>query len=252
MELDKLGKRQLTIFGIRMDVYAFLAYISTISNALCGSIVLFFFLVGNPLENILTTRLIVLGASFDAIDGKLARRSNFKFKIGSHLDTYADLVTFGLAPAFLILDMLLDYNSLIAWICGSYYVLTASFRLSRFVIAKTTLVFEGMPSPPAAIFIASFYAVQDFHPLFVAFSSVLISALMMSSLPFTGMRRVDNPFDLFHFIFGIVLMLLMTYSPSNWFPFLGRVFIGYIYYFIILGVPHAQWQLKKYGVSLGR
>lgn len=250
MGLDKVGKRKISLVGMELDIYALMAYFSTFSNALCGSIVLFFFVIGNPLNHILTTRLIVLGASFDAIDGKLARRSNYQFKIGSHLDTYADLVTFGLAPAFMILEMLNDYNQIIAWICGSLYVLTASFRLSRFVIAKTSLVFAGMPSPPAAIFIASFYVVPDIHPLFIAFSAILISTLMMSSLPFTGMRKIDNYFDLFHFILGIVLMLLLTYSPSNWFPTLGKIFIGYIYYFIIIGVPHAQWQLRKFESSL--
>lgn len=246
-KLEKIGKKRFSIFGIEMDIFSFLAYFSTISNAICGSIVLYFFIIGSPLDKILATRLIVLGASFDAIDGKLARRSNYKFSIGPHLDTYADLVTFGIAPAFMVLDMLLDYNSLIGWICGSYYVLTASFRLSRFVISKSSFVFAGMPSPPAAIFIASFYVVPDIHPMVIAFSSVLISALMMSSLPFTGMRRVENLFDLFHFVLGIVLMLLLTYAPAEWFPLLGKIFIFYIYYFIIFGVPHAQWQMRKYG-----
>ena len=245
MDLDKIGKREITLFGIKMDIYAVSAYFSTFANALCGSIIIFFFAINSPLERTLATRLVVLGASFDAIDGKLARRSNFKFPIGAKLDTYADLVTFGLSPALMLLDMLIPYNTFIGWVTASFYVLTASFRLSRFVISKKSWVFNGMPSPPAAIFIASFYVINNVHPIFVAFSSILVSALMMSSLPFTAMKKIDNPFDLFQFILGILLMLLMTYSPSAWFDTLGKIFAAYIYYFIVIGVPHAQWQMRR-------
>ena len=228
-----------------MDGYAFAAYFSTIANAVCGSIIMIFYLLSDPLDSVLATRLLVLGASFDAIDGRLARRSKYKFQIGAKLDTYADLVTFGLVPAFMILEIVVPYNSLLAWITASFYVLTASFRLSRFVIARKSLLFSGMPSPPAAIFIASLYVIDNIHPQFMVFSAILISSLMMSSLPFTGMKKVTNLFDWIHFIYGIVLMLLMTYAPSSWFNTLGILFASYIYYFIIVGPFHAKWQLNQ-------
>ena len=92
--MDKIGKRTF-MFGIyKIDLYAILAILATIANLLAGTIICVTILFFNPLDPITTARLISLGAGFDALDGKLARRSNTPNRFGSKLDTAADQITF--------------------------------------------------------------------------------------------------------------------------------------------------------------
>jgi len=241
MMLNKIDEKEFVIAGKRFDGWLFLANFSSFMNFLLGVTMLFLFIFNISIAHHWFTRGIVFGASWDAIDGKFARRSKFKSRFGSQIDTYSDLVTFGLVPTMIIIDVLHSVNWIIAVICGLMYVYASSFRLSRFMIGGTGKSFSGMPTPVSAIFIGSLY-ILNVHWVIIAASAILISLIMVSSFTYTAMKSIDTTFDRVHFIFGITLMLLLTYIPTILIGYIAAIFVLYIYYFIFIGPLHATWR----------
>ena len=168
-KIDKIMHRKLYFRGHKADIYAILANFSTISNLLLGLAVIITILIFGstiPVNRSLMARLIVLAASFDAVDGKFARRSNTRPKLGAQFDTAADLVSFGFAPSAMIIYMFYIFDPFTALAFAGIYLFTASFRLSRFMIDQTTSkfgYFKGMPSPVSAIFVAGWFVQPNIH-----------------------------------------------------------------------------------------
>lgn len=238
--LSLFGEREFSIGSRKTDGYRLLANFSTFNNFLCGVIITGVLVFNILLSRHWLVRLLVFGASWDAIDGKFARRSKYPSTIGKQLDTYADLMTFALAPTLMIVNVLEDFSIVIAVTAASLYLFGASFRLSRFMLGDSSGSFNGMPSPVAAIFIAAFYYMYSLDNVFTAFSVIFIAIIMMSNLKFTAMKTVNTIFDAVHFVYTIALMLVFTYAPTSWFTAISIQFIVYIYYFIIFGPLHAR------------
>ncbi len=241
--------KQIKLGRHHSDIYAILANFSTICNLLLGLIVIISVLFHQPnFSKIFLARLIVLAASFDAVDGKMARRSKTTPHFGVQFDTSADLFSFALAPATMVLSLFSDKNWFIAVVLAIIYLFTASFRLSRFMYDPTTSkmgYFKGMPSPVSAIFVSAWYIQPSVNLYFAAFFIVLTSGAMISSLPYTGMRKVKTiPQKVYTFI-AVSLMLLYTYSPNYWMITVGKAWIVYLIYFLVVGPFHAYATLVK-------
>ena len=124
--------------------------------------------------------LVFLGMAFDAVDGSLARLTRSTSDLGAQLDSLADVVTFGVAPAFMMLRMVSlyygpadgatetilgpDTGNLYARLCWSVaavYICCTALRLARFNAETTSaaeedhLWFKGLPSPGAGGAVAS-------------------------------------------------------------------------------------------------
>jgi CDP-diacylglycerol--serine O-phosphatidyltransferase len=122
--------------------------------------------------------MVFLGMFLDAIDGSIARLMRSNSELGSQLDSFADAVTFGVAPAFMTLMLVARYLSddttiviigpeadnvvgRIIWGMAAVYVCCAALRLARFNIevgrdeSNDHRMFRGLPSPGAAGAVAS-------------------------------------------------------------------------------------------------
>ena len=248
-KFDIFGHKMVKIGKYSADIYAVLANFSTISNLFLGLYIFTVILFPETFytDYYLIARFMVLGASFDAIDGKLARRSNTKPRLGAQFDTMADLMTFALAPAAMILVMFYRVHPLVAYVFAGVYLFCASFRLSRFMIEPTTSkvkYFRGMPSPPAAIFIAGWFVQSNPNLLLASLNIMFIAVLMITSFPFTAMKVVKTLFQKLNFIFTVAIMLLFTYAPNSWMEFIGKLWIFNVTYFGILGPYHAYRTLS--------
>ena len=132
-------------------------------------------------ENILwAASMIMLAMVFDALDGKIARLTNQASDFGAQIDSLTDLVTFGVAPAFLVkvifersmIDADIAYQQKFVLVLSFVYVVCATLRLARFTL-ETDLddasheKFYGLPSPAAAGVVAStvFLLFGDGSPL---------------------------------------------------------------------------------------
>lgn len=94
---------------------------------------------------------IIIGAVFDLLDGKIARATNTTSKFGIEYDSLADLVTFGLAPALLMVLWVLQPMGRPGWLAGFLFMTCGALRLARFnTTISSSPDFEGLPIPAAA------------------------------------------------------------------------------------------------------
>jgi CDP-diacylglycerol---serine O-phosphatidyltransferase len=166
----------------------FLPSLATLGNALCGFGAMYAAaLVGpggglgrDPLANLFAhggfqaaAYLVFLAMVFDALDGRLARLARHTTDFGGQLDSLADVVSFGCAPAFIALKLLHFYEpdfpptiSRAIWGIGALYVCCAAIRLARFNVSNEHgeqhhFSFLGLPSPGAAGTVAALILMQQ-------------------------------------------------------------------------------------------
>jgi len=104
--------------------------------------------------------LIFLGMVFDVLDGYVARMTRQTSRFGKELDSLCDVITFGVAPVFIMLTYDGIFQKRFLWGIGVLYAVSAILRLARFNVQKDeharTSHFQGLPTPMAAGAIASF------------------------------------------------------------------------------------------------
>lgn len=103
--------------------------------------------------------LIFAGMLLDALDGPVARLTKQTSQFGAQLDSLADAITFGVAPAFLMLTFSRVFHPRVLWVIATLYVLCTVLRLARFNVTNdedsSHESFCGLPSPAAAGMVAS-------------------------------------------------------------------------------------------------
>lgn len=167
---------------------------------------------------------IVIGAVFDFFDGLAARLLHAYSNIGKDLDSLADDVSFGVAPALIVFSLFKeinypDYLSFLAnWLPYAAFLIAifSALRLAKFNNdTRQTTSFIGLPVPANALFWASLvagcYPIANYHPLltlaFVClFSWLLVSEIPMFSLKFKNLSWKDNKIA---FIFVIISAILL-------------------------------------------
>ncbi len=151
----------------REKVFAVLPTMLTLGNAVCGFGAITFaakWSGGDPdLSLFIASCLIILAMVFDALDGSAARLTKQTSEFGAQLDSLCDAISFGAAPAFLMLQFsqsrYLSHLRFVWWI-AALYVACAVLRLARFNVETDEDdahdAFSGLPSPAAAATVASF------------------------------------------------------------------------------------------------
>lgn len=139
----------------------------------------------------------------DTLDGFIARLTNSSTAFGVQLDSLADIVSFGLAPAILVFTWGLMPLGRIGWATGFLFVAAAAMRLARFNIQSSNPAaldkryFIGLPSPAAAAVIVSTvflypYRLVDRETALPALALVLVPALLMvSTVRFRSVKAID-------------------------------------------------------------
>lgn len=173
---------------------------------------------------------IILSAVFDFFDGMLARLLNAYSAIGKDLDSLADDVSFGAAPAFVVFSLFkeMHYPAGMEWTMP--YLPYAAFliavfsglRLAKFNNdTRQTSSFVGLPVPANALFWGSlvaglhgFLISENFNPLYLVvlvmlFSWLLVSEIPMFSLKFKNLSWKDNKVS-FTFLIVCIPLLLFT------------------------------------------
>jgi CDP-diacylglycerol--serine O-phosphatidyltransferase len=123
----------------------------TVGNMFCGYACVVYAMKGD-----LGTAAPFIGIAIvlDMLDGRIARMTGTSSAFGLELDSLADVISFGLAPAVLAFAWGLSELGRVGWAAGFVYVSATAMRLARFNIQSTTQTdkryFVGLPSPPAA------------------------------------------------------------------------------------------------------
>jgi len=197
-------------------------------------------------ENCMISAWLIFAAMvFDALDGYIARLTNAASEFGAELDSLCDMVSFGIAPAFLLVKMCPQFSIVFhkqyVWVIAASYAACAGLRLARFNVDTSDeddhMTFRGLPSPAAAASIAGFAIMFNtlrsqenplqFGPQIdvalqfaLPFFAVLLAALMVSRIPyphvvnqvFRGQRTLRH---LVGIIFSLVaVMVVRDYAVS--------------------------------------
>ncbi|MCW5556601.1 MAG: CDP-diacylglycerol--serine O-phosphatidyltransferase [Verrucomicrobiae bacterium] len=195
---------------------------------------------------------IFLACIFDLLDGRVARLGGFESPFGREFDSLADIVSFGVAPAFLVHRIVLKdvfhQHPEVGWFIASLYVICGAFRLARFnCLASATggggRYFLGFPIPAAAGMVASltlfmlWWNEKDFRvgswryalPVILVF----LSAMMVSEVKYPTFKklnwRTQHPFSktlLIVLLIGMLVILWKKILPVVA-PF---IFSGYLLY----------------------
>ncbi|PCI04443.1 MAG: CDP-diacylglycerol--serine O-phosphatidyltransferase [Hyphomicrobiales bacterium] len=203
---------------------------------------------------------IILAAFLDGIDGRVARFLKSTSRFGAEMDSLADFVNFGVAPAMILYFTQLSEIHSIGWIAALLYAICACLRLARFNVMLDTpnapkwqnKYFTGVPAPAAAmIVLIPIYAallgmeLTQITAWIVAAYTVGIGLLMVSNLPtfsgkdFTKSIRRDLVLPLM--ILAVALAgMLFTYP---WWTLLA-ISIGYL---ALIPFSLASWQKDNAG-----
>lgn len=149
--------------------------------------------------------MVLIAAFLDGIDGRVARMLKASSQFGAQMDSLADVVNFGVAPALVLYAFLLDKAGSIGWIAGLLFAIACCLRLARFnVMAEETGsparskwqadYFVGVPAPAGALLVLlpvylGFLGIEPSQPFAYAAAgfTVINALLLVSRLPvFSG------------------------------------------------------------------
>lgn len=126
---------------------------------------------------------VALAVALDAVDGCVARRARTCGTFGCQLDSLADLVAFGVAPALMLHQSVLRSIRVLGMGACVIFVVAGAWRLARFAVAREDERFVGLPIPLAGLIAAALaaFAVPGVAALGLC---VTLALLMVSSIPF--------------------------------------------------------------------
>jgi len=145
--------------------------------------------------------LIGIAYALDALDGRIARMTGTESEFGLQLDSLADVISFGIAPAVMSFAWGLSSLGRLGWAAGFMFVACAAMRLARFNVISTKggdkRYYVGMPSPAAAAVPAATvymypYGLYDYRAALPALLMVLLPAvLMVSTIRYRSFKDLD-------------------------------------------------------------
>ena len=172
---------------------------------------------------------IIAAGLIDGLDGRIARLIKGTSKVGKELDSLTDVISFGVAPAFIMYFWKLNEFGRVGWFICLIYIVAVALRLARFNVNSSDEpswkdnFFEGIPSPAGGILVLM--------PLFISFSELTflnlsydllvpilffsISILLISKVPTYSLKKIIVPRRISIFlIFGVVIyfVLLLVYT----------------------------------------
>ncbi len=173
--------------------------------------------------------MVLIAAFLDGIDGRLARMLKATSKFGAQMDSLADIVNFGVAPALVLYAYLLDRAGSPGWIAALLFAIACGLRLARFNVLDEDLdrpawqaeYFVGVPAPAGAVIVMlPIYLVlagglvPDRTLAFAASAfTILVAFLLVSRLPIYSGKKIKVPGDrVLPMILGCVLLLLLLFT----------------------------------------
>jgi CDP-diacylglycerol---serine O-phosphatidyltransferase len=199
---------------------------------------------------------VILAALIDGLDGRIARLIKGTSKVGKELDSLTDMISFGVAPAFIMYFWKLNTLGRFGWLVCLIYVICVALRLARFNVNSNQEAswrdnfFEGVPSPAGGILVLTplimsltdFDYIQLDYNIIVPIFFITTSLLLISKFPSYSFKKIviQRKTTIF-LLFGIILFfgLLLVY-PFN------VIAISSIIYVLMLPISFFHYQkLKK-------
>ncbi len=192
---------------------------------------------------------ILAACLFDVLDGRLARLGGQESPFGRELDSLADIVSFGLAPALLVHDIVLqsieDQFGGLGWLIASVYLVCGAMRLARFNCLAamddkgSSKSFRGCPIPAAAGVIASITLfllwwdgtnrVVGNWKYLLPVLMMLLSYLMVSNIEYPSFKSINwRTRRSFQWVIVSIIVVAITVKNWQWMP--AVLFVSYLLY----------------------
>ena len=196
---------------------------------------------------------VLVAAVIDGLDGRIARLIKGTSKVGKELDSLTDIISFGVAPAFIMYFWVLNTLGKVGWLISLVYVVCIALRLARFNVntggepSWRDNFFEGVPSPAGGILVLTplIYEVSGLgivnlnYQILVPSIFVVVSILLISKMPTYAFKKISVKRKTTVFlVFGVVLAFVLLFM----FPFQTLVAATSIY---ILSIPISFFHYSK-------
>ena len=209
---------------------------------------------------------IIVAAIIDGLDGRIARLIKGTSKVGKELDSLTDVISFGVAPAFIMYFWKLNELGRVGWLICLIYVVCVALRLARFNVNSSTEpswrdnFFEGIPSPAGGVLVLmplifSFSELQIIklnYDLTVPAFFIVISILMISKIPTYSLKKivVQRSMTIFLLLgivlyFGLILIYTFNTLVLSGLAYLIMIPISLVHYYKIKNKFKTQLEDKE-------
>ncbi len=175
---------------------------------------------------------IVYAAILDLLDGRVARFTRTGSAFGAELDSLTDVISFGVAPALIMIQIYFTASDW-SWVIGFVYVAAVVVRLARFNVeqgGEARRHFHGLPTPTAGMILATHYPFSQTAlfqqylgdlpwPRIMVLTMVLTSILMLSHIPYAKFPRIElrTRKGIGTTAFLVACLILAVTVPAHWF-----------------------------------
>lgn len=199
---------------------------------------------------------IGIAAILDTLDGRVARLIKGTSKVGKELDSLTDVISFGVAPSFIMYFWAINEIGKFGWMLVLLYSVCCALRLARFNLTTVEEneewkinFFEGIPSPAAAglillpliLNLSSIFNLEN-TKVISSIVITIVSLLMISKVPTYSLKRIAIPRNLTVFLLlsiGIYLSLLIFYTFET-------LFLTGVVYIILIPISYFHYgKLRK-------
>lgn len=254
VEGERRRRRRLLFRHRKIPVRLLLPNFFTLLS-LCAGVTAIRMAIESRLE--LALALIVIAALLDGVDGRLARALKAQSRFGAELDSLADFVNFGVAPAVLVFTWGLGELKGFGWIAALVFACAMGLRLARFNAMLDvdkpkwqSNYFTGMPAPAGAVTVLlplyvnglGFFDVRAF-PLLIALYTLCMAFLLVSTIPtYSGKllgERIERELVL-PILIGVAALvgLLVTY------PY-GTLTVVTLLYLAVIPLSYRRFAYQK-------
>jgi CDP-diacylglycerol--serine O-phosphatidyltransferase len=219
----------------------FLPNTFTALNLACGFSSVIFSWQGNMYN---ACMILLLGAIFDSVDGRVARMTGTQSQFGEQFDSISDVVSFGIAPAFLVYNQFFSELGRVGIVVSFLYLLCGALRLARFnanIEKVSSEYFQGLPIPSAALGLLGYVLFSIEFPQLIDMTYIsipyvlLYSVLMISNVPFCSFKNSEwvakHKKRVLALIF-LIIALTFTYEQIMIGVIIGIYVLGSVIYFI--------------------
>jgi CDP-diacylglycerol--serine O-phosphatidyltransferase len=227
-----------------MNIKKQIPNLCTLGNLYCGFLSIGY-AAGGQFKN--AAILVLIGMMLDSMDGRIARMLKVESRLGKELDSLADIVTFGVAPCFLVYYTIFFNNGFLGFAVSGMFPLFGAYRLARFNITsedEPSTYFTGVPITAAGGTLALLTLFNDQVPSIV--TTVIFTALcflMVSTIKIPSLKQIPLPkYGTIVTLFFGSLLVLVNIESSGRFPYLlyvaTPVYIIYVAYRFIKVKEH--------------
>ncbi|MBD3257189.1 CDP-diacylglycerol--serine O-phosphatidyltransferase [candidate division GN15 bacterium] len=221
----------------------------TMGNAVCG-----FFSILTTFEGQIATAcwFVILAGFLDALDGKVARLADAHSQFGRELDSLADFLSFGAAPALIAHAAYLSSLGKWGWVISIVYIMAAAYRLARFNVwaeEEEKTAFQGLPVPAAAFALVSFVILcfdvwgearyeQVMIGVMIVTSFLMVSQVVYDAVP----DQLSRPGERTKLAILVLAIIALLFRPRLLlFPFIAL--------YILFGLVREAYRLFFVGVG---